>query len=175
MQCYRLHLVFCCLQTTRGSPLRRPNKIAASSVICSKKEVQLNTCCGVTNVWMMQGETAEVRCCAAAACPALAIPSGPSVGETGCPCTGQFCTCWSYDSDSHLQHEAMHFLRYVIILTVSSLYFSPPTLSLNPTFRNARTCFPLRCSCNRDEQPVTAFYSFGAKYRQQQNCVFVTA
>jgi hypothetical protein len=50
-----------------------------------------------------------------------------------------------------------------------------------PKLRNARTCFPLRCSCNshetsnRDEQPVTTFYSFIAEYRQQQNCVFVTA
>jgi len=110
--------------------------------------------------------------------PAPTILSGPSVG--GCPWIGQFRTYWSHCTASRLEHEAMHFLRCIIILTVSSLYFSPPTLSLNPNFRNALNLFPLRCSCNshqtsnRDEQPVT-FYSFGAKYRQQQNRVFVTA
>ena len=90
----------------------------------------------------MEGETADVRCCTALDGPALAIPSGASVGAAGCPCSGQFCTCWSHYSASHLQHEAMHFLRYVIILTVPFLYFSPPTLSLNSNFVMPEPAFP---------------------------------
>lgn len=99
-----------------------------------------------------------MRCWTAAACqvdgPALAIPSGSSVGATGCPFIGQFCACWSNYSDSHLEHEAIHFLRYIIILTVSSLYFSPPALSLNPNFRNALLYFPFAISLTATK-PVT--------------------
>ena len=94
----------------------------------------------------------------------LADPVLDSSVATGCPCIGQFCCSWLslyrtvllqlavpvLDSSAPADRITLHYITLthiwnmkpcIIILTVSSLYFSPSTFSPTPNFRNALLAF----------------------------------